>query len=185
MLMAGMGSDEPLSLRAIARAAGVAPTAVYLHFDDRDELVLAVLERLFGELAAIRDNAERQAAEDGGGDWERLRARSRAYVAWGVANPGAYHVLYEGRAVLRLTDPRGLTFGQSMLDRTTELVGRLTAAERIRPAHLSDRISLLLWVALHGIVSLKINKDTIEWPPPSELADQALEAITCPVHAAQ
>jgi AcrR family transcriptional regulator len=36
----------PLTLRGVARAAGVAATSVYLHFADTDELVLAVADQL-------------------------------------------------------------------------------------------------------------------------------------------
>ena len=179
-LLLELGSHEPASLRAIARRAGVTPTAVYLQFADRDDLILAVLERLFAELAAERDAAEEEAAHEGGDDLQRLRARSHAYVDWGIAQPGAYQVLYEGRAVPRLSDPSELTFGQAMLDRTEVLVERLVAANAARPSVDPARASLLLWTSLHGIVSLKINKDTIPWPPARELVDEILTALLAP-----
>ncbi len=176
----GLGSDEPLSLRAVARSAGVTANAVYLHFADRDELVLCVLERLFAQLADARDEAEHVAEKAGGGAWEKLMARSLAYVSWGLSEPGAYRVLYEGRAVPRLADPRSLTFGQGMLDRTIELVAELETAGRAAPPQPPERTGLLIWVALHGIVSLRIDKDTIPWPDATELATQAIEALVRP-----
>ena len=48
----------PLTLRAVAREAGVAATSVYLHFDDIEELVLAVADRRFGELVRLQDEAQ-------------------------------------------------------------------------------------------------------------------------------
>jgi AcrR family transcriptional regulator len=179
-VLARSGSEEPLSLRAVARAAGVAPTAVYLHFEDREALVYAVLERLFANLAEQRNAAEDKAAAEGGDDWERLRARSHAYVRWGVEQPGAYRVLYEGRALPSLSDPREVTFGQAMLDRTTELIEALARGGRADPVGGSERAGLLLWTVLHGIVSLRINKDTITWPDPKPLGDEALEAFIRP-----
>ena len=176
--LASLSSDDPVSLRAIARAAGVAPNAVYLHFADRDELLLAVLSRLFAQLAERRDLAE-QAVDD---PWDKLVARSVAYVAWGLAEPGAYRVLYGGRAVPRLPDPADAAFGQSMLDRTGELIADLVADGRAEPVQDPPRTALLVWTILHGIVSLRIDKDTFDWPDPTELGIQSLIALVNPTN---
>ena len=50
-------ASPPLTLRAVAREAGVAATSVYLHFDDIASLVLAVSARRFGELVRLQDAA--------------------------------------------------------------------------------------------------------------------------------
>jgi AcrR family transcriptional regulator len=179
--LSGLGSDEPLSLRAVALEAGVTPNAVYLHFADRNELLVSVLERLFAQLADVCDEAERAVEEAGGSAWDKLKTRSLAYVSWGLREPGSYRVLYEGRAVPRLSDPHGLTFGQGMLDRTIELVAELEAHGRAAPVQTPTRTGLLIWVAMHGIVSLRIDKDTIPWPDATELATQAIEALVRPM----
>jgi AcrR family transcriptional regulator len=46
-------SFDALSLRSVARAAGVVPTAFYRHFDSMDELGLAVVEESFRSLRAM------------------------------------------------------------------------------------------------------------------------------------
>ncbi|MDQ3996358.1 MAG: TetR/AcrR family transcriptional regulator, partial [Gemmatimonadota bacterium] len=46
------GGPEALTLRAVARAAGVSQTAPYRHFADRAELVAAVAESGFRRLHA-------------------------------------------------------------------------------------------------------------------------------------
>ncbi|MET7486795.1 TetR/AcrR family transcriptional regulator [Streptomyces sp. NPDC005538] len=176
-LLMTLGTEEALSVRAVAKGAGVSANAVYLHFDSKEDLVLAVLRRLFDELAQARDAAERRASDAGGGLWEALVARSRAYVDWGIANPGPYRVLYEGQAINRLADPRAGAFGQPMLDRTEQIVGALERGGLIDPVGGVQRASLLLWTALHGIVSLRINKDTIDWPDPQRLAEEMIDAI--------
>ncbi len=177
-LLAMLGEREALSIRAVAKEAGIAPTSVYLHFADKDEIVVAVLARLFAELAAARDAAEN--AAPGAGPWERLLARSLAYVCYGIDNPGHYKVLYEGRAVPRVDAPEVAPLGQPMLDRTIELVNELVAARLAEPVADADRTGLLLWIALHGVVSLRINKDTIAWPAPAALAEQLARAIVRP-----
>jgi len=180
-VLAGLGNDEVLSLRAVARAAGVAPTAVYLHFQGRDDLISATVERQFQELSSFRDSAEDTAARAGGGPWERLQARTVAYVRWALQNPGAYRVLYGGKAIPRLSSRESLELGQRMLDRTDELVQELTDAQLARPTVSPSHAGLLIWATCHGIVSLRIDKDTIDWPDAETLALEALESTVRPV----
>ena len=51
-LLSAAGDPEDVSIRAVAKAAGVSPTAAYRHFNDRDDLVEAACERCF-ELFSI------------------------------------------------------------------------------------------------------------------------------------
>ncbi len=53
-------SFDALSLRSVARAAGVVPTAFYRHFDSMDELGLALVDESFRTLRAML----REARED-------------------------------------------------------------------------------------------------------------------------
>lgn len=173
-LLSRLGEDEPFSLRAVAKEADIAPPSVYLHFADKAAVILAVLDLLFGQLAAARDLAESAA---GGDPWDCLLARSLAYVRFGLERPGHYKVLYEGRAIPRLDDPRVAAIGQPMLDRTAVLIRQVA---RSVPSESADRLALLLWAGLHGIVSLLINKPTIEWPHAEEMAEQMVRAIVQP-----
>lgn len=178
-VLSSLGPDDPFSLRAVAKAAKIAAPSVYIHFADRNALLLAVLERLFAEQVAVRAKAEEQAAAAGGGPWERLLARARASVRFGLAHPGHFKVLFEGRAVSRLDDPGIAGFGRPLLLRNIELIRRIPAL----PGRVSDdpeRLSLLVWSGLHGVVSLRINKPTLEWPPGEELAEQITRAIIRP-----
>src|SRR5437763_16789024 len=52
-----LAEDEALSLRAVARAVSIAATSVYLHFPDRDALVLAAMQRCHEELVGTGDAA--------------------------------------------------------------------------------------------------------------------------------
>jgi AcrR family transcriptional regulator len=52
-----LADDEALSLRAVARVVSIAATSVYLHFPDRDALVLAAMERCHHELVQAGDDA--------------------------------------------------------------------------------------------------------------------------------
>lgn len=179
-----LAENEPsgqFSLRAVAKEARVAAPSVYLHFSDLNDLRLAVLERLFAEQIEIRNRAEEAAAKAGGGAWERLLASSLALVRFGLERPGHYKVMYEGRVILRLNDPRAATFGRPMQERSVELISELLRKKGPkRVAEDPNRLALLLWTALHGIVSLQINKPTLDWPSATDLATQAAGFIIRP-----
>jgi AcrR family transcriptional regulator len=180
-VLAVLGPEDPFSLRSVAREAKIAAPSVYIHFSDRNVLLLAVLAKLFGDHVALRAAAEEVAAEAGGGAWERLLARSIAAVQFGLKNPGHYKVLFEGRVVPRLKDPRVGNFGRPLLTRSIELIREIpprAGAERV--SEDPRRLALLLWSGLHGVISLRINKPTLEWPEATELAEQITRAIIQP-----
>lgn len=174
-VLATLGPEQPFSLRAVAKQANIAAPSVYLHFADRNALLLAVLETLFADQIAIRDAAEDQA---GGTAWDRLLARSIAGVAYGLAQPGHYKVLFEGRVVPQLDDPSVADYGRPLLARSIALIREIPAGRRVSDD--PHRLTLLLWAGLHGIVSLRINKPTLEYPPAAEMAEQIARAIIVP-----
>ncbi|MFD1049141.1 TetR family transcriptional regulator, partial [Kibdelosporangium lantanae] len=52
-----LADDEALSLRAVAREVSIAATSVYLHFPDRDALVLAVMHHCHEDMGLSLANA--------------------------------------------------------------------------------------------------------------------------------
>lgn len=81
---------QALSLRAVAREAGVSPAAPYHHFKDKRELLNAVGDQGFEDLAVCIEKA-RDAAEP----HRRLTAIGAAYVKFARANPALYRVMYD------------------------------------------------------------------------------------------
>ncbi|MFC5381316.1 TetR/AcrR family transcriptional regulator [Aquipuribacter nitratireducens] len=163
------GDPSAVTLRGVAREAGVAAPSVYGHFDDLDDLLRTVVER---HLAALRRAVEAaaDAADDPVG---RLRAAALAYVVWGTSNPGAYAVVFGGRAVRLLTDAETVAFadGDALLD----LLGRLVAAVPGAPDVASR--TLAAWTGLHGTVSLRTGKPGYPWPPLDAHVDAALAGV--------
>jgi hypothetical protein len=71
--------------------------------------------------------------------------------------------------------------GRPLLLRSIELIREIAPAPgRSRVSDDPQRLALLLWSGLHGIVSLRVNKPTIKWPPAVELAEQIVRAIIRP-----
>ncbi|WP_020500868.1 TetR/AcrR family transcriptional regulator [Sciscionella marina] len=145
------GSDEKLTMRAVAKQVGVAAPSIYLHFSDKTELVWAALSDKYEQLAERMHTAE-QAAEPGQ-PRERLRAQIHAYCRFAVDNPGHYRLMYEIRQPAADSTrighhPARLISG---LFRTT-----LTdCAQAGYPLSLPLRQTAhTLWTGLHGILSI-------------------------------
>src|SRR5256884_969560 len=88
-----LADDEALSLRAVAREVSIAATSVYLHFPDRDALVLAAMQRCHEDLVSTGDAAAAAAPDPAAA----LRARILAQAEWARQHSGLYKVLHESK----------------------------------------------------------------------------------------
>jgi AcrR family transcriptional regulator len=79
-----------LSLRAVAREAGVSPAAPYHHFKDKAELLDAVAQEGWDILSALM--AEAKGTAEGP---HQLTALGIAYVCFARDNPALYRVMYD------------------------------------------------------------------------------------------
>ncbi|MFW3169799.1 TetR/AcrR family transcriptional regulator [Geodermatophilus sp. CPCC 206100] len=153
------GSVEAVTLRAVAREAGVTAPAVYGHFADLDALVDAVLEEGF---AALRGSIA--AAVAGLGDpVDRLVAGCRAYVRAGLAAPARYRAMFRSRRV---------PGGQAAFAVLVDAVVACQAAGRA-PGRDADGDAVLVWTALHGVVTLRSGGPDVPWPD----ADEQVRAL--------
>lgn len=168
-LLEAAGTDEGLTLRGVARAVGVSPQSMYLHFANLDVLVLAVLADSYGAMGAALDAAA--AAEPG--LVERILARGRAYLAWGAAHPGLYQVMYEGRLQSEPEqDPTVVPPGRTQLYKVRDDVRAAMNAGAV-PEGDADALAIQLWALVHGLVSLRANKPGVPWPDTAKLATDA------------
>jgi AcrR family transcriptional regulator len=167
-LLEELGDDEALSLRAVAREIGIAATSVYLHFADRDALVLAAMERSHADLVRAADEAEAAAGDPVGG----LRARVQVMGTWSHEHPGLYKVLHES-AVNKRCDT---SFKMELGKRTTAAVQRCMD-EGLAPADDAAAVSLDLRAAVHGAVSMRVNEPNLPWEPLEQQIDRLLTKL--------
>jgi len=148
-------SDQAaLSIRAIATRVGVTAPSIYLHFADRLDLLYAVAERHFTRLERAMDDA----AAGQVGPRDSLRARGRAYLRYGLDHPEHYRLLMMSRPDAtperftdqRLADTAGL---QAVIADLQAAAGQGLIGDR-DPLQVAE----LLWMAMHGAVSLLISK---------------------------
>ena len=84
------GDPADVTVRGVAAAVGVAPTAVYLHFADRDALLTEVVVDRFGAFRAALEAAV-EGVED---PLERMRRGHAAYCGYALEHPGHYRMLF-------------------------------------------------------------------------------------------
>ncbi len=171
-LLLRTGDEAGLTLRAVAREAGVAAPSVYLHFASKDELLRAVmLEHFAGFRRALGTSV---AAADGPA--AKLRAGCLAYCRFAVEQPGAYRVMFgntrSGFAGEGWEDLPGTDTFAILADGIAANMASGTA----RPGD-PQRVATQVWAALHGIVTLRWAVPMFPWPPVEELVDAILAGL--------
>jgi AcrR family transcriptional regulator len=81
-----------LSLRAVTRSLGMASSAIYRYFPNRDDLLTALIVDAYDAIGAAAEEADAGCARDDfGGRW---RAVGTAVRSWSLANPHEYALVY-------------------------------------------------------------------------------------------
>ncbi len=167
-LMAEHGSIDGISLRAVARRAGVSPTAVYRHFDDHVDLLSDAVTfcwRNFRD-ALVAAAAE---ADDAFDSFARMGV---AYVEFAQHHPGQYRVMFSNRIAVDGSDG-------AVAESTFEmLVGSVAA---MLSALGDDRdagfVAMQVQTWIHGIVDLRSCHPTMDWPRTADLLDGIAVAL--------
>lgn len=159
---------EAVSLRAVARAAGVTAPALYGHFTDVTELHAAMRDRTFEDLMEQLD-ATGEAAPD---SLARLLARCHAYVAIGIKWPA--------RRRLMFTPLPGASrcSGQAAFDTLVGIIEACVAdgfSTSTDPR--TDAASLL--AALHGVALTRIGMTEFPWPPLDQTVTTVTRRLAC------
>jgi AcrR family transcriptional regulator len=155
------------SMRKLGSRLDVTAKTIYNYFTDKDELYLHILTRGFNML----QQSMQEAAAEQKDPYRQLLHMARAYVRFGIGNPYYYNVLFS-LDLPRFVDYVG-TRHEALADfenRTALNIAMLTkqVIERIvkkrSRASSSEAVYHLmkLWSTLHGIVSLKNSRVTME-----------------------
>jgi AcrR family transcriptional regulator len=150
-LLDDWGSDEKLTMRAVAQEVGVTPGSIYLHFADKTELVWAALADKYRQLADQMRDADTAAA---GGSRDRLRAQVHAYCRFAMENPGHYRLMYEVRQPAVERERMGLHPARQVSARLRRALAN--CADAGHPLSLPlYQATHTLWTGLHGLVSIQ------------------------------
>ncbi len=164
-LLLEAGSESAVSIQSIADRVGCTPPAIYMHFADKDALMLEVCVRHFhGFVSTLA-----AAGTDSDDPLDLLRARGRAYVEYGLENPEPYRILF-----MQQSDSFA---NRSVASTAADSFALLAAAveecldQGIFPEGDPFTISCTLWASIHGLTSLMISNPDFPWPPLDDLLD--------------
>jgi AcrR family transcriptional regulator len=170
-LLEETGSEEAVTLRAVARQVGISAPSIYAHFADREAIVDAIVDSAFSDFNAAIQAASDAAVQAEAGPVERLRAGCAAYLQFAAERPNRYRLLFERRDLIG-------DDGEGVPPVRTESFDLLVACVRDcvdAGSSASDdpaRDATALWVALHGFATLHTLLPGFPWPDPDALLDR-------------
>jgi AcrR family transcriptional regulator len=157
------GGERELSLRAVARRAGVSPAAPYRHYADREALVSAVAAVGYRELAECL-----AAAHPSPSTPEQLASVAIAYVQFALERPALFRIMF-GEPCDRDNDER--------LAATGAVSAYVRAiVERSFPQADPDALATAVWALVHGLAFLHLD-GKLDSTTPSVVAERISTAV--------
>ena len=146
------GTLQDLSLRALARKAGVSQTAPYRHFEDKEALIVVLIQEGSTILQENMVEASKQATEP----VEQLIHLGVAYYDFAQEHPAHFRLMFGGN--LENKEKHEHLFeiekrGYDVLEDVISSCMKLPGAPEL-PANL---IRFTCWSLVHGLASLILN----------------------------
>lgn len=183
-LMRRSTSPDDISIRAIAQAVSRTTPQIYEHFDNREQLLHEAAKTALADMAMSvgrtvqtpteKRRSSRNRAPSAEPEYRRrLRARAHAYVDFAVASPIAYRLLFMSPSSTDVSVAALLAIAG--MDAVVQDLTEARADGRLAFDDV-EYVALTLWVALHGVASLRVAHPRMLWPP--DLLDRLLDEIT-------
>lgn len=169
------GEESAITLRSVARRAGIAAPSIYRHFPDQPAIMLAVVRTAFDEL----DERLRAALNSTDAPRERLLAVCDCYLDFSRTRPGRYRAMFAGVWIPDLTagsvtEHDMATLGQESLRLLTEAFAGCVDAGLSRSADVAAD-TVALWLGLHGLAHQRMVSPSFPWPP--DIAERLIATL--------
>ena len=160
---------EATTIRRIADRVGVSAPALYLYFQDKEQMMLALCDQTFGYLIVSIGEIENTVSDPR----ERIRRFGEAYLKFGLAHPDEYKLIFLGTNVpesvrklghkMPTDDPTRPGVGGAIVFR--RLVTMFVEAKErgLKLNYPPDTCAELCWMGIHGVVSALILKPDFPW----------------------
>lgn len=168
------GDEDAITLRSVAREAGISAPSIYARFADRDAIVEAVLDIAFDRLHALVIEIV-SALPDDVDPVVLLLTGCRAYCDFAQREPARYRVLFGRSRDTRLdpTAPQDAPRSPRRLESFQVLADSLAACVAAGRSDSTDPFAdaTTLWTSMHGAVMLRQSAPSFPWPPFHETVD--------------
>jgi AcrR family transcriptional regulator len=166
------GSEEAVTLRAVARQVGISAPSIYTHFADREAIVEAIVDSAFADFNA----AIYAAIEAGSGPLARLRAGCAAYLLFAAERPNRYKLLFERQMLDYAKDGPVPAIRIESFDALVKCLQDCVDAG-ISASTDAQVDSVAIWVALHGYATLRVPMSGFPWPDTDVLLDRIIDGL--------
>ncbi len=143
---------EQFSMRQVAERIGYSATTIYNYFENKDDLLFAVVDQGFE-----RFSADLQAAAESETDpRDKLDAIGEAYVRFGLENPMYYELMFMRKTEFLLARRKGESQPRiAAFLALQQAIQEAVEAGVLPPGDVLD-YSAFFWANVHGIVSMTI-----------------------------
>ena len=128
---------EGATIRKIADEVGVSSTALYMHFRDKDQILLEICTQVIEQLLSINSEISAQPVDS----VARVRMMLEAYVRFALENPNAYRLVFCSSPGSASVQKQAATMesGASCFERFMGVVREIAAEGRLpRPRRPDD-----------------------------------------------
>jgi AcrR family transcriptional regulator len=171
-LLLDTGHAKAVSIRSVAERVGVTPPSIYLHFQDKDNLLDAVCARYFDKL----DEEMRRVSAGQPSTLEVLRAQGLAYVRFATQTPELYRIATMGE--WRSGSNVDAALASAAFEHMRTTVEALINEGVCHPGDATT-VALELWSAAHGVASLLIAKPHLPFGDVEAFTERVLGALFC------
>jgi AcrR family transcriptional regulator len=160
---------DAATIRKIADRVGVSAPALYLYFQDKEAIMLALCDQTFGRLIERISRIEKTVSDP----LERICRFGDAYARFGLEHPDEYRLVFIGHNIpeavrkvghrMPIDDPtRPGVGGALVFSRLVTMLSQLEASG-VKLNYPPDTCAELCWMGIHGVVAALIMKPDFPW----------------------
>lgn len=165
---------EGATIRKIADEVGVSSTALYMHFKDKDEILLEICTGAIEQLLSINSEISAEPIDS----VARVRRMLEAYIHFGLTHSNAYRLVFCASPHANTLAKQEVTnaMGAECFDRFVGVFHEIAAEGRLRCGD-ARTAAQTLWAACHGLTAMIITKPSFEWASPEEFTKVMLDSL--------
>jgi len=168
--------ERAVTLRSVARRAGIAAPSIYPHFADQPAIMLAVVQR---EFLALESELVAAVATAGDSPRDRLRAICDTYLEFALKYPERYRTMFGGLwipdlAQSSLTKHDLASLGDAILALVVDALRECVAAGQATSDNV-EADAVALWLGLHGLAHQRLVSPSFAWP--ADIVDRIIHPL--------